>query len=125
METLKSAKMIFAAMLLFILIGTMSYLAVMLAFGFDIFYYFRKRANQAELYSANFWSFWAALALYQTLNLLGFSYGFDRLFPASGFSESEAGDRSIIKYVMLTGLCLGTLLLILLRPDTGFYNNPK
>ncbi len=122
MEKFKSVKLAIAGTLLFVLVGTASYLAIMLLFGFEIFNFFRNRLNQAELYSANFWSFWTALLLYQALNVLGFNTGFNWLFPAANFSEAEAKDRSIIKYVMLAGLCLGTLLLILLRPDPGFYN---
>ncbi|PKL47350.1 MAG: hypothetical protein CVV42_13540 [Candidatus Riflebacteria bacterium HGW-Riflebacteria-2] len=122
MEKLNSVKLAITGTLLFILVGTASYLAIMLLFGFEIFNFFRNRLNQSELYSANFWSFWTALFLYQVMNFIGFNTGFNWLFPVANFSEAEARDRSIIKYLMLAGLCLGTLLLILLRPDPGFYN---
>ena len=122
METLKTVKVAFAAMLLMILVGTVSYLAVMLLFGFEIFDYFRKSANQPELYSANFLNFWGAFVIYQVLNVFGFNTGFNRLFPLSSFLPGEARERSSIKFAMMAGLCLGTALLILLRPDTGFYN---
>ncbi len=108
--------------MLFVLVGTAAYLATMLLFGFEIFDAFRKRSNQPELYAASFWNFWAALLVYQILNLLGFNFGFNRLFPITEFAADEARDRQIIKLIMVTGLCLGTLLLMLLRPDQGFYN---
>lgn len=109
-------------MLLMILAGTASYLAVMLLFGFEIFDYFRKSINQPELYSANFWNFWGALAIYQVLNIIGFNTGFNRLFPLSRFSPEEVKDLRSMKFAMMAGLCLGTFVLILLRPDTGYYN---
>jgi len=122
METLKTAKVAFTAMFLMILVGTVSYLAVMLLFGFEIFDYFRKSANQPELYSANFWNFWGAFVIYQVLNVLGFNTGFNRLFPLSKFSPGEARELSSMKFAMMAGLCLGTMTLILFQPDTGFYN---
>ena len=122
MEKLKCVKVAFTAMLLMILAGTVSYLAVILVFGFEIFDYFRKSFNQPELYSANFWNFWAALFIYQVLNIIGFNTGFNRLFPLSKCSPEEVQELSSMKFAMMAGLCLGTLMLILLRPDTGFYN---
>jgi len=122
MDKLKAVKLVIAGMFLFILVGTASYFAIMLLFGFEIFNFFRNRLNQVELYSANFWSFWTALFLYQLMNFIGFNTTFNWLFSAANFSEAEARDRSTIKYLMLAGLCLGTLMLILLRSDPGFYN---
>lgn len=122
METGKSIKIVAGAFLVFVLVGSAAYLATMLLFGFEIFTVFCKRFNQPELYAANFWNFWAALLVNQILNLLGFNFGFNRLFPITKFAADEARDRQIIKLVMAAGLCFGTLLLILLRQDQGFYN---